>query len=198
MSIGVSVIKGPIGELFDQCSGANGQARFEEVAMAKGVTSGLLKFVQNVAVGGGGTQEFIVKDHFTKNNRKVKFWYLVDNFTKHFLNNKVERGITAGQVAVYALLDVSFDPEIMTALGSQRRIIKLAHFYQLIEAQGQGQDGPLLVNGHVNIAYIEDDDGIVWAVSAYWFAGAGWIVAAYLVENRTCWLAGYQVLSQAT
>ena len=106
----------------------------------------------------------------------------------------------AGELAVNTLLLPKHDPDIMVALGPQsRRFIKLGHLYQLIEEQGQGQEGPLLVNGYANIAYILDENGAPWAVRAYWDPRYGvWGVhvrsVAFLVE----WCAGGLVLSQVS
>jgi len=196
--VSLAEFEGPLKELREQCSAADGRGRqrFEEFKLwLKGVTAGLLKFVQKVAVS--ATPRFVAKDVFTKANPKVKFWGFGDNFTKHFLG-KIEEGVLAGQIAVHTLLKRSLNPEIMTELGTQQRIMKLAHFYQLIEAQGQGQVGPLLINGYANIAYIEDEHGNVWAVRAYWYAEYGWYVVASSVEGPYGWLVGDQVLSQAT
>lgn len=152
----------------------------------------LLKFIREVAVG--AVSRFVAADAFGENNSDGIKFYLGSNFKTNFLG-KIEEGVEAATIRVCRLEKASRDPEIMTELGAEKRVIKLAHFYEKIKAQSRGQDGPLLVNGYANIAYIEDENGIVWAVHADWGSG-GWRVRAYSVEAPCGWFGGYQVLSR--
>ena len=189
-------VAGAITDFFEKLAGSDGTlwlAAFKRFLRRENPWASVLTFLHTIAVG--AVEKFVAKDHFTKENKKVKFWYFGENFVKHFLG-KIEEVVPVGNIAIHRLEKASRDPEIMVELGSEKRVIKLAHFCQLIEAQGQGQEGPLLVNGWANIAYIEDDEGIVWAVYAYWNAGLGWGVDAFSVENPNGWNAGRQVLSQ--
>jgi len=156
----------------------------------------LLKQITTVAVS--GAKKFVAADAFGPDNPDGIKLYLGDNFKKHFLG-KIEEDVESTTIAIHRLEKSARDPEIMTELGANKkqRIIKLAHFYQLIKAQAQGQEGSLLVNGCANIAYIPDDEGTVWAVYADWYSGSRvWSVDAYSVEDPVEWSAGYQVLSQ--
>ena len=195
MSIDVSEMRGPLVELFDQCSGENGQARFEEFKLWLKKVSQLLKYVRGVAVA--GITRFVAADKFVVNTdpkAKVRIWYVGDNFKAGVLG-KIEQNVASAKIAVHTLLKASLDAPIMTELGA-RTEISLAHFWALIEAQGQGQAGSLLTNGYANIAYVKGVDGNVWAVVAYWNAGDGWSVFASSVECPFRWSEGYQVLSQ--
>ena len=193
-NVDVSEMQGPLGELFRQCSGANGRGRFDEFKLWLKKVSALLTLLQTIAVS--SVQRFVVKDHFTKDNKKVKFWDFGDNFTIHF-GNRIENNIGLATIAVSRLERRAKDPEIKAELaGETKRVftISLAHFYQMIEAQGQGQPGPLLVNGYANIAYIDGMDN--WAVSASWYAGDGWGVLASPVDRPIPWYDENQVLSR--
>ena len=152
----------------------------------------ILNFERNVPIV---ARRLDVGESFTKNNLKVKFGYIDDKVVKLFGKSQ---DVPAGELAVNTLLLPKHDPEIMVALGPQsRRFIKLGQFYQLIEAQGHGQEGPLLVNGYANIAYILDENGAPWAVNAFWDPNyGGWIVHVISVANLHEWLAGRRVLSQ--
>ena len=152
----------------------------------------VLQFERNVSVA---SRWFAVSESFTKSNSKVKFGYIDEKLVKLFGKSQ---NVPAGELAVNTLLLPKHDPEIMVALGPQsRRFIKLGQFYQLIEAQGHGQEGPLLVNGYANIAYILDENGAPWAVNAFWDPNyGGWIVHVISVANLHEWLAGRRVLSQ--
>lgn len=138
---------------------------------------------------------FVTSENFTRSNPKVKFSYIDSRLEKLF--GKVREDVPAGEIAVHTLLEDRHDPEIMVALGPQSvRYTKLGQFYQLLEVQGQGQEGPLLVNGYANIAYIIDENGAPWAVRAVWRAGYGWHVDVSSVACQRRWYAALQVLSQ--
>ena len=152
----------------------------------------ILNFERNVPIV---ARRLDVGESFTKNNLKVKFGYIDDKVVKLFGKSQ---DVPAGELAVNTLLLSEHDPEIMVALGPQsRRFIKLGQFYQLIEAQGHGQEGPLLVDGRANIAYVIDDNGAAWAFNAFWSPYYGdWGVFVYSVADLRGWGAGHQVLSQ--
>ncbi|HEY4474761.1 MAG TPA: hypothetical protein VJC06_02470 [Candidatus Paceibacterota bacterium] len=157
---------------------------------------GLLKYLRDVPLGSVG--RFVAAEKFTKENPLVKFWGFGTNFTTNF-GNRVEKNVAAVIIAVSRLERRAKDPEITNELvgGETKRVfrISLAHFYQMIETQGQGQtEGPLLVNGYANIAYIEDVYN--WAVDADWVAGRGWDVNASPVDYPIPWYDEGQVLSR--
>jgi hypothetical protein len=83
----------------------------------------------------------------------------------------------------------------MGELGETART-KLAQFWEQMKKQGQGQKGALLVNGHANIAYIDDENGTLWAVDAHWLSSSGWFVEADSVAGPGWWDAGHQVVSR--
>ena len=155
-------------------------------------TAMVLNFERKVSVA---SRRFVASESFTKSNPKVKFGHIDEKIVKLFGKSQ---DVPAGELAVSTLLRGTHDPEIMVALGPQsRRFIKLGQFYQLIEAQGHGQEGPLLVNGYANIAYILDENGAPWAVRAGWDPGYGdWDVCVDSVADLDGWGAGLQVLSQ--
>lgn len=143
-----------------------------------------------------GTTKFVAADAFGPDNPNGIRFYLWENFKKHFLG-KIEENVEQATIAVHRLEKSSRNPEIMAELDVEKRVIKLAHFYELIKAQAQGQEGSLLVNGYANIAYIEDDKRTLWAVRANWHpAHRGWDVRVPSVESPCEWDVGSQVLSQ--
>lgn len=154
----------------------------------------LLKFIRDVAVG--AVAKFDAADAFGPNKPDGIKFYLGDNFRKNFLG-KIEEGVGAVTIRIHRLEKVSRDPEIMAELGVEKMVIKLAHFYEMLKIQNQGQEGPLLVNGYTNIAYIEDEKGTIWAVGAYWRSSdREWDVRAHSVECPRGWDAGRQVVSR--
>ncbi len=152
----------------------------------------ILNFERKVAVT---NRQFVTSESFTRSNTRVKFGYIDNQITKFFGK---QENVPAGELAVHMLLRDVHDPEIMVALRPQsNRFIKLGQLYQPIEMQGLGQEGPLLVNGRANIAYVLDENGAPWAVRAHWHPNyGGWRVDVYSVASLDRWLAGDLVLSQ--
>ncbi len=180
----------------DGTEGAKGLLRSERVLVDRDEAirrGNILNFERKVSVV---ARRFVISESFTKGNPKVKFGYIDERIPKLFGKSQ---DVPAGELAVNTLLLGKHDPEIMVAIGPQsRRFIKLGQFYQVIEAQGHGQAGPLLVNGRANLAYVLDDEnGAPWAVRARWRPRCGgWGVNVDSVAVLDEWIAGLQVLSQ--
>ena len=153
----------------------------------------VLNFERKVPVA---ARRFVASESFTKSNTKVKFGYIDERLLKLF--GKTREDVPAGEIAVHTLLEDKHDPDILAAIKSHSaRFVKPGHFYQLIEAQGWGRAGPLLLNGRGNIAYILDNNGAPWAVGANWRPYYGdWHVRLRAVADLRRWRAGDQVLSQ--
>lgn len=159
-----------------------------------------LKFVREVSVN--GIKKFVARDAFGENNADGIKFYLWPNFQNSFLG-KTEEEIKPTTIAIHRLEKPSRDDRIMAELGinieTKKGVIKLAHFREMLKAQAQGQEGPLLVNGYANVAYIEDEKGEVWAVYADWHSDdREWSVGARSVEGPGGWEGGCQVLSQVS
>jgi len=184
--IDVSEMKGPLGELVDQLSGENASEVLASLNLwLKKVTVKILKHLHDVSLG--PIAHFSAAEKFTKSNSKVKFWDFNENFQNNF-GTRVENNVPAVTIAVSRLEQRAKDPAIKAELaGETKRVftISLAHFYAMIEAQGQGQAG---------IAYIDDMD--IWVVYASWRAGYGWFVDAYSVDYPHPWSGEYVVLSR--
>ncbi len=132
-----------------------------------------------------GYERFVAKDHFTKDNSQVEFWYFGDNFTNYFLP-KVEGPCAPETLAVHKLEQASLDDPIRQELGDCQEIT-LCQFYQFLGTQER--------SGWF-FAYIRDAKGDLWAVFALWFAGFGWDVGASSVTSPLRWYAESQVVSR--
>lgn len=149
----------------------------------------LLRQITRVSVP--GTEKFVAKEHL----KAANIGYTGGNFDNLFLK-KVEENVEGVTMAIHRLEKGFLDAPILAELGN-RAEISLAHLFQLIEKQSNGEDGPLLTNGYANIAYIRGTDGNLWAVYASWHSSNGyWDVVATSVENPGRWNAGHQVLSR--
>ena len=166
------------------------------------VAKKLLKLVGTVSVP--AIESFKAADYFkvdTSAKAPVKIAWLGENFKKHFLG-KVENASEAADLNVHKLLTAARDlpeddePGIIPELGGRHETM-LGQLYSLLQKQGKGQAGTLLVNGRANIAYIRDEEGIFWAVNALWGACVdGWHVEACSVEDPNGWNGGNQVVSR--
>jgi len=138
-------------------------------------------------------RRFVAREHLVTAN----VGWTGENFKRLFLD-KVEGDVPAGRIAVQTLVKGSLDFEIEAALGRARRVVRLAHFFQLLKKQAKGQAGPLLTSGAANLAYDICNDRNVWAVDADWVSvGRYWYVEASSVGHPNEWSAGSRVLSQA-
>lgn len=153
----------------------------------------LLTTIKTVAVS-----EFIAADHFrvgeTVDGVKISR-SMGDNFGRYFLP-KIEKNTAEAEIRVYRLLTNSRDIPIITELGGED-IAKttLAHLWQTLKLQGDGQEGTLFTNGWANIFYIHDINGTLWAVYACW-CGGGWRLGADSIEDPPSWDAGSLVYSR--
>mgnify|MGYP001595785444 CR=1 FL=1 len=154
----------------------------------------LLELVTTASVA--AIESFEAADHFKVGTEKAatRIYYLGDNFKEHF-GCKKEGASEAVEIKVHKLTESSLDVPIITELADKCEIT-LGQFFSLLSKQGKGESGPLLTDGWANIAYIRDDEGILWAVRARWFAGrGGWNVGALSVEDPCRWDGGHRVLS---
>lgn len=130
---------------------------------------------------------FVVADNFKKGNAGI--YYLGDNFKKWF-GDKVETNVPTATLSSRILTQSSVDDPIKAELGENHETL-LSWLFEKIEAQADGREGELLVNGYANIFYI---DGRV--VRVFWDAGYGWYVFARGVTDPDSWYAGFRVFSR--
>lgn len=158
------------------------------------------------------TRRFIVKDHFQVNinspyRSKVHINYVNDKFNEHF-SRKVDDNVPAAELTVHTLTKDYQTFPLLEIPGSHVDTY-LAHVWELISRQGNGQKGDLLTNSdpnavgnaNDNIFFILDDRGERLLVSVFWSAHhGGWMVNAYSAEQisrwvQPGWLAGCRVFS---
>lgn len=182
---------GQIEAIVNKLGGMGGVSRFLSGELTI-KASDLLRQVATVNVA--DVNKFVASDNFRTNNPVVKIAWLGDNFKRIFLG-KTEEGVEATTLTIHKLEKTSRDPGIMAELGEWRTETSLAHLYELLKKQPNGESGVLLTNGYANIFYIRGTDGNFWAVLAHW-PRDGWYVLANSVENPDVWYAGRQVVSR--
>lgn len=142
--------------------------------------------------------QFVARDHFVMNTKKnvpVKISYLRDNFTTWFLG-KEEQPFAGSTLRFGKLSRRSVDGPIIAELGGEEKAeTTLTEFHALLQAQKDGENGPLLTNGYANIFYVRDVNGVLRAVGAGW-DGGGWHVVARPVTDPYGWGYGSRVFSR--
>lgn len=141
------------------------------------------------------TEKFIVADHFTTINSKIKFSYISKGFNFNFLT-KTEEEIILPRLH-HDLCCRTLDSEILNDIGREvETIVTLSGIYELLKLQPNCEAGVLLTNNdHVNIFYVCDIFGILRAV----YVGRcddGWFVDSNTVGYSDWWRAGDRVFSR--
>lgn len=142
-------------------------------------------------------KKFVAKDNFVEGEtvNGVSIAWLGSNFKKNFLG-KIEENVAAAELKVHKLLQAATDlpneddPGILPELGGRYKTA-LAHFFQLLAHKQQTEDFTWA------IAYICDENNLLWAVSADWHAGYdGWGIEANSVTSPGAWFGGIRVISR--
>ena len=139
------------------------------------------------------TGKFFAGDHFTASSKTIKFAFSGNEFARFFLD-KVEEPQGEVELRVSQLRKLSLDKSILDELGNKAETT-LASVWELLKKQPKGEQGTLLTNGYVNIFYVRDSKGVLWAVSFDW-VNRRWIVDTYSVEDLTGWGEGYLIFSR--
>ncbi|MCX6809885.1 MAG: hypothetical protein NTZ65_04030 [Candidatus Berkelbacteria bacterium] len=173
-------IAGPLKDLHEKLSGEEGLVWLEKLkkflrkenpwAEVQKVVVALLKFVKTVELPAVGA--FKPEDHFKvtpereRKTAKVVIGYVSDN-VKALIKGRLEPEEAQATIRIHELCQASVDDPILAELGENVKT-GLNRMFQIIEEQGRGQEGDLLVDGRANIFYIEGTD---WAVLCDWRAG---------------------------
>lgn len=170
------------------------QRRLRQALVEEVKEDQLLQLITTVRVP--GAKSFAAADHFKVGETEgVRIGRLGDNFKKNFLG-KVEEDVAEAELKIHKLLRPARDEEIRAALGANHEST-LAHLWRLLKLQPKGEDGVLLTNGYVNVCYIPDIHGIIWAVDAYWDVDSRvWAVEIRSFEYPYGWGGGARVVSR--
>lgn len=135
----------------------------------------------------GTSQEITFTSEFLK--AEANIGSIGEDFRKVFLGRK-EKNIRNAILGVHILLKEASDVDIIRELGLAAEIT-LTHLVYLIKNQAtgfrgllEGIKGPLRVNGKSNIAYIRDENNLLWTIIFHWYSSENiWCIEA---TNPNC------------
>ena len=177
-------MKGPLGELADQCSPENGgRERFDEFKLwLKKVSTRFFVHLRTVRIS---AQSAVItsEEYFTEAGVK----WMGNNFKSQFLGLKV--GATSdAELNVHKLTVASRDIPILAELDDKAEIF-VSRFKAFLAENRNSSEW--------FIFYLRGKDNNLWAVFADWNSiYRGWGVDAYSVTDRHRWRDGRQVVSQ--
>jgi hypothetical protein len=111
-------------------------------------------------------ERFVVNDHFKKGVAGI---CSVNSTFQHWFGNKVEENVPAATLTSSLFRSGSCDHAIRAELGKNYEVF-LCWVFEKLNAQADGCQGELLIDGRPNIFYV-DGGGIVdmaWCVSGGW------------------------------
>ena len=190
-----SEMKGPLGELYDQCSGENGRQRFEEFKLwLKGAVNGLLAYVTTVRVP--AIKRFAGSDawgYVGVNKDGVKIAFLGKNFQEQF-GNVVEENVPETELEVSRLQRYADAKEIVGAIPREKRVVRPSQIYQVVRVQEACDHSGLNMDGY-NLFLACGADGNFWLVGVDRF-GDGWFFDALPLGYPSRWCDGDRVFSR--
>jgi hypothetical protein len=127
---------------------------------------------------------FRARDHFKHSlSRGVRIGWIDYNFRKAFLegDGKVETVTARVKLRFCELLRHSIDSMMIVEFGGEEIVeTTLAEIFEMLKRQATGRCKDLLTNGEVNIFYVRDNKGNLWAVTCSWSPERYWIIHATL------------------
>lgn len=142
-------------------------------------------------------ERFVVRDKFCESSvvDRVKLASFGENFRRHFLG-VVETTVPPTELKVRKLLSAASDESIFRTLGDNC-VMRLAHLWEILGMQPDGETGVLNTSGRANIAYIREADGSLFTVGIYW--RNGWSLQADPVEGQelAVWRKGCRTISSS-
>ena len=138
-------------------------------------------------------QIFALDDHRMEKpvpEAKLRIHQFIDDFDDKPIVVKV-----SDKKTMKAILTRTDDISIITRLGGEEVAeITLGRIFEMIKAQNRGQEGILLVDGHVNVSYVRDTKGILQRINFYYYLNHHWRFMSTTVSN-IAWTSSFQIIS---
>ena len=184
--------RGSLNDLNEKLGGQEGYRWLGKLKRMLHEQEVLLQGVTAVTVN--DVSKFVAADAFGSDNPDGIQFELWPKFKEFFLN-KIEENIPASKLIVCRLIEATLDEQIVVELGDHAETT-LAHLYELIKGQANGQAGPLH-SSCMNIFYIRNIRGELWTVNVDWKSNRGWNVFADSIKYPNRWPVGTQIFSRA-
>ena len=143
--------------------------------------------------------KIMVAENFDRIQALMMYVRVMDRFNE-FFHGKTETTEQGETTLRYHTLNHDLDDKcIFAELGGEAKAeASLAEVYALLAVQPNGEHGTLINDGHANIFYVRDINGVLRWVRVYWVINHGWNVDAYSVGMApgSAWRAGDQVFSR--
>ena len=140
---------------------------------------------------------FVVTEYFKMDSSKkarCKIMALGNDFRENFLG-KVEENIPARTLVVSELQEHSRSQDILALLGD-RAETALAHVFELLCDQRNGETGALNADGRGNVVYARDMTGTLRDMSLTWFnQPRGWFIDSFEIGGQHGWPRTSRVVS---
>ena len=170
--------------LQDLIEGRFGEEKFE-VPLPPKKAATVLAFREDLSVG-PLTKRFIPNKFFVT-RPGLYLWNDMQRILKDA--KAVEPSEATAKLKSFDLTKKAYDKQIKAELPEHHEV-ELWEIAELIEAQKEGGDGPLLTNGYANIFYVAG-----FAVDVNWYADdRGWFVNAWELDDYR-WGQGDRVFS---
>lgn len=143
-----------------------------------------------------GAEKFVAKEHFkvdTSSKAKVK----ISVFNKEFRSDLLkvtDSGTADVNLKIYKVREQVENPWIIVELGCHYYVF-ISHLWNAISLQPHGEKGRLLTDGSVNLFFVCNGHGLMWAVNVCWYEG-GWGIHAFPVGDGHAWFLPLQVISR--
>lgn len=154
----------------------------------------ILKVHTTVPVG--AARKFVVKEHFQGNSGTGPRIFALHEGFCDVMMNKIEENVPASILTFWTPEQACLkDKNILPDFGDRAQTF-LAHLWELLSKQPNGEEGALLVKGAQNVFYVMGTDNRRWAVHLHWETSgdSGWVIRADC-ENQCEWRSQDQIIS---
>ena len=167
-------------------------------AKAKNPTSGLFEIVKKVKLTELGefrpTDKFVaMPDEKERAKALVSVGYVDSDFQALMSKIGVESARGPQILTIRRTRKVATFGQMLPELPKRAKKVSMGQVWQMIEKQGQGQEGDLLVNGWANFFLIEGTDVVLYC---YWHPDYRyWYFLLYSTSFSSRWDGGHQFVS---
>jgi hypothetical protein len=144
-------------------------------------------------------ERFVAREHFkidTSEKAAVRIFDIDEEFER-FLLGLVEEKVPRAKLTAYKILQRMLHPGIVAQFHDRVHTVALAHVWYALTLQHDGRQGVLAVDGHENVIYVNDVQGIRRPVILSFEEGLnGWDICSEPFRSEDPRSAGHQVIAR--